>query len=591
MRENSIPKDGKIVKSINPREGDMWYEILFAGIIILFLTQIALAQEASYELAWSNYTGESYESISISSNSSFIASGSQSGVYFFNKEGKLLGSYAIGDNTYNEFYDGWISSDGSYILTAGIIYGYAPSKYGKISLFNKEGKLLWSRNMGSYYVYDISGSVSSEGYVIAGAFDANDKNDYKVEFFNKDGNLLWSYVDEWLVGLSSVSISSDGAYMAVGSGSSYTSVTGVVDGIYYGNSYVSIYKPWGKIHFINREGKLLWSYKVNDRVEKVSVSSEGSYIAASSGSKVYFFNREGKLLWDSQTNNSVSAISVSSNGSYTAVGSGNEIYLFNRDGKLLWNNRTIGSVSAISVSSDGSYIAHGSSDKKLYFLVVLQTFSYGLMEETKRIMEVEKAKGFNLSEAGTLISEAEKAYNVGIYVKAKELARQAKDSIETISEKGLPAKEAIDKAKSAISQEKSKGFNVADAESTLEAALRSFNTNDFSSARDSAERAKSLALDIDQDGIPNSEDFAPYINNYYIYSGVAIFLVGSIITIRTSLRRKERLRLERQRLAEEQRRREEERKRLKNEEKKKQGIEKMKQKILNKIDEVMKKED
>lgn len=548
---------------------------VFTGIVILLLVQAAWAQEGGYELAWSYHTGESYESISISSDSSYIAARSQSGGYFFNREGKLLQSYAISDNTYNEFYESRISSDGSYVATAGIIYEYS-QKYGKISLFNKEGKLLWSYTMLGrkmrplYHVYDVSVSVSSEGYVIAGASATDANEDYKVDFFDKEGKLLWSYVDDWLVGLSSVSISSDGAYIAAGSGSSYTYVTGVVDGISYGNSYVRINKPWGKVHFINREGKLLWSYALKDRVEKVSVSSDGSYIAASSGSKIYFFNRDGKLLWDSQTSSSVSAISVSYNGSYTIVGFGNEIYLFNRDGKLLWNNRTSGSVSEVSVSSDGSYIAFGSSDKKLYFLVELERFSYGLIEETKRIIEVEKAKGFNLSGAITLISEAEQAFSIGIYAKAKELAKQAKDKAETIGEKGIPAKEAIDEAKSAISQEKAKGFNVIEAESMFEAARRGFNANDFSGAKYSAERAKSFALDIDQDGLPNSEDFAPNINNYYIYSGAAILLVGSVIALRTH-----------QRLANEKHKRKE---------RERESKERMKQIILEKIEEVTKNE-
>ena len=36
-------------------------------------------------------------------------------------------------------------------------------------------------------------------------------------------------------------------------------------------------------------------------------------------------------------------------------------------------------------------------------------------------------------------------------------------------------------------------------------------------------------MDIDQDGVPNEEDFAPYINNYYIYaSGIAITLISAI---------------------------------------------------------------
>ena len=42
-------------------------------------------------------------------------------------------------------------------------------------------------------------------------------------------------------------------------------------------------------------------------------------------------------------------------------------------------------------------------------------------------------------------------------------------------------------------------------------------------------KAKSLALDIDQDGIPNEKDIFPYINNYYIYAGIGILIIVVIL--------------------------------------------------------------
>ncbi|MCL0078309.1 WD40 repeat domain-containing protein, partial [Dehalococcoidia bacterium] len=45
-----------------------------------------------------------------------------------------------------------------------------------------------------------------------------------------------------------------------------------------------------------REGELLWSYETGSQVFEVSVSADGSFIAAGSDDKkVYFFNREGEL--------------------------------------------------------------------------------------------------------------------------------------------------------------------------------------------------------------------------------------------------------------------------------------------------------
>ncbi|WP_148677135.1 hypothetical protein [Staphylothermus hellenicus] len=50
-------------------------------------------------------------------------------------------------------------------------------------------------------------------------------------------------------------------------------------------------------------------------------------------------------------------------------------------------------------------------------------------------------------------------------------------------------------------------------------------------------RAKSHAIDIDQGGVINEDDFAPYINNYLIYGGIATLLALSYIGVSTCLRR------------------------------------------------------
>ena len=86
------------------------------------------------------------------------------------------------------------------------------------------------------------------------------------------------------------------------------------------------------------EYELLWSYETDGRVYGVSISSDGSYIAAGyRDNKVYLFNRDGDLLWNYKTGDKVVGISISSDGSYIAAGCrDNKVYLFNKDGKLLW---------------------------------------------------------------------------------------------------------------------------------------------------------------------------------------------------------------------------------------------------------------
>ncbi|MDY6864890.1 MAG: PQQ-binding-like beta-propeller repeat protein [Halobacteriota archaeon] len=64
----------------------------------------------------------------------------------------------------------------------------------------------------------------------------------------------------------------------------------------------------------------LWSYETDGAVYGVSISSDGSYIAAGSdNNNVYFFNRNGGLLWSYKTGSWVESVSISSDGSYIAA--------------------------------------------------------------------------------------------------------------------------------------------------------------------------------------------------------------------------------------------------------------------------------
>jgi WD40 repeat protein len=87
---------------------------------------------------------------------------------------------------------------------------------------------------------------------------------------------------------------------------------------------------------------LLWSYETGGNVWDVSVSADGSYIAAGSyDKKVYFFNREGRLLWSYETGDYVESVSVSADGSYIAAGSDDRnVYFFNFDAEKIRMEKT-----------------------------------------------------------------------------------------------------------------------------------------------------------------------------------------------------------------------------------------------------------
>lgn len=535
------PREAKRNKSdmLKKNRGKEKLFILFILLILLLSQNTVKAQEADYELLWSrDMPFTTY--VSVSQDGSYIAAGSGLGVYLFNREGELLWTYYRDSVNFLEIA---ISSDGSYIAVSG--------DNGKVYLFNREGVLLW--NYESFFSDDADVSISSDGsYIAAGAITW-------VDLFNQEGERLWRYNVAWHR-VGGVSISSDGLYIAVLQG--------------------------GLLHFLKTKPfnyELLW---INEFAEQkdfrgVSVSSDGSYIAVVSGSfsrtpddKVYFFDRTGELIWAYNTSNDVSGVSVSADGSYIAAGSGNgTVYLFNQDGKLIWSYNTNRYLDDVSISADGSYIAAGVSSQ-VYLFTLLERVAKSVIAEAKNLVESERAKGFNLAEANVLISQAEQAFSSGEYTKAKELADQAKvraekelEAAKARAEKELDTANTVTEAESIIYQEKMKGFNVAEAEALLSQAEQSFEVGNYEEAKALAENAAAMALDIDQDGVANEEDFVPTIKNVYIYAAipVAILLLIGVVkaglvvknraTVRAEIRRREEL--ERERI-----RREEERKRL-----------------------------
>jgi len=234
-----------------------------------------------------------------------------------------------------------------------------------------------------------------------------------------------------------------------------------------------------------QEYRLLWSYKTGADVLSVSISSDGSYIAAGSyDDKVYMFDREGNLLWSYKTGGDVDSVSISSDGSYIAAGSvDNKVYMFDREGNLLWSYKTgykVWSVAykvwSVSISSDGSRIVAGSWDK---------VYLFDRKEKLLWSYEIGWIHSVSISSDGSYIVAGDSHYEVYLFVSVH--------AVQVI----------IENAKEAISSARGKGYNVKEAESLLSQAEQAFGAGDYAEARELAYRAKALALDIDQDGVPN----------------------------------------------------------------------------------------
>jgi len=191
--------------------------------------------------------------------------------------------------------------------------------------------------------------------------------------------------------------------------------------------------------------------------------------------------------------------------------------------------------------------------------------------EAKSVISQEKLNGLDTAKAETLLSQAEQAYSIGDYNRAIGLAEEAKAKAEATTEDAQSAENTIAEAKSVISQEKLNGLDMAKAEALLSQAEQAYSIGDYSRAFELAEEAKTLALDIDSDGIPNDSDFAPTIKNVNIYAGAAVLLVVLAVVTRSGLKWSGRRRIKRQ--------------------EEKRSREKMKQDILDKIEEVTGEED
>ena len=126
--------------------------------------------------------------------------------------------------------------------------------------------------------------------------------------------------------------------------------------------------------------------------------------------------QEYRLLWSYKTGDTVYSVSISSDGSYIAAGSrDNKVYMFDRAGNLLWSYETGASVLSVSISSDGSYIAARSGDDKVYLFASVHAVQV-IIEEARNAILSEKDKGYNIHEAESLLSQAEEAFDAGDYI-------------------------------------------------------------------------------------------------------------------------------------------------------------------------------
>jgi hypothetical protein len=136
---------------------------------------------------------------------------------------------------------------------------------------------------------------------------------------------------------------------------------------------------------------VLWQHSTYGAPNSVALSSDGSYVAVglqtgpASGS-IQLYDKAGILLWTRTVDRAIGSISISANGSHIAAGGyqliggygayeNGEIFLYDRNGTQLWNytagydqsGRFRLPIFQVQLSSDGSNVLGATQSSALYF--------------------------------------------------------------------------------------------------------------------------------------------------------------------------------------------------------------------------------
>jgi len=548
-------------------------------IILLFLISSEIASAEMFGLIWEyKFTGN-VTGVSISLGGNYIAVGCKNNkIYYLNNKGKLLWTY----NTEFPIKNISVFENGDSIVATGDNNDFFTPE-GKFYALNSKGEILQSTKCASINSF----SFSEDGKYLAITVPRNLGNCDGIYFY-KDGNLLWEHITSLgSQGESTVSISSDGNYIAVGM------------------KNPDMFDRKGGIYLLNSTGKIIWKYIISGsymfKKYLVSISRDGKYIAGGheNSNKLYYLNNFGELLWEYNSSNYVKAISVSKDGKYIAFGNkDNILHLLNYKGQLIWD-RKINNISSISISGDGNIIVAGTLDNKVYIFKKYQILAQNAIKDAYDVISVERSKNVKLTEAESLFTQSENAFKKGNYTKAKDLAEQARNKAIKTGKEANDATSSINKANSTISQEKSKKVIIAEAEFLFTQSENVFKKGNYTKAKDLAEQARNkaiktgkeandayllinkirtaiskdeysyifnkpietllesllsqsgdaykkgnyweayilakkgyaIAIDVDQDGVPNKEDFIPTIKNTYIYISLNILFINFIIIL------------------------------------------------------------
>jgi len=252
------------------------------------------------QLLWSQRGGYS---VAISNDGQHIVS-CGGGIYLFH--------YATNGTLLWRPYSNWASSNfdmstnGRYVVT---IYAARPRLY---DLTNK--KVLYRDH--SHYATLTSAVVSNEGprLVVGGAagYDGT-HNIYNYDFSPEDDFIHWTYRIEPRI-VPDLAISENN-YVAIAGGISGIYVIDITRG-YDGKWYSA--KPY-----------YIWKYYTGHRVNSVSISSDGQYVAAGGeDNTIRVIDNTGNVVWDFVSDAPIKQVEISYDGNHVAAIQGSKLHFF-----------------------------------------------------------------------------------------------------------------------------------------------------------------------------------------------------------------------------------------------------------------------
>jgi len=260
--------------------------------------RVYLFSRSSSTPLWSYETGGQTESIAISSDGNYIVAGDlKNNVYLFHTSGNSpLWSYQTGGGVF------WvaISSDGNYVA--------AGSEDGCLYMFSRTSNTPIYKYLTRHTFLYYNLSMSSDGSCVfhwGGNFIPllSPSSSAPLQNFN-DNDFEYPPI--------LVAISSNGSYVAVGSGDNKVGL------------------------FSRRAGEApLWVHQVGGPIRWISISSDGSYIITQNNdNKIYLFDKSGDMLWSHEIDPTYlfkrKTVSISSDGNYIAAAGAGKVYLFSR---------------------------------------------------------------------------------------------------------------------------------------------------------------------------------------------------------------------------------------------------------------------